>query len=259
MVVERGEIRDAFPVDEFGRERFWSRFELRSGDGGDSKRMSGVASVFHERAKVRLPDGRVVSEQVAPTAFNKTLDRGDIFLLWNHDMGMPLARTGAGNLELRVTDRGLEFDAELPDTQAGRDAAELVRRGIVNRCSFGFMMPPSGGDKITVEPDGTYLRTLTNVSLREVSLCANPAYVTTSAAMRSTAFAALCRSLGVDEDEVLSSVSTRGVVDLDTLRVVPSLTQPSGTQGLNETPVGNTIRDRRLRLLVREMQSRLVS
>ncbi len=245
QTVNIDDVRRAFRADIGGREQFWSGIEIRDvGDSDGRPTMSGVASVFNERAKVKLPDGRIVMEQVAPTAFQKSLTRSDIFLLWQHDMATPLARTGAGNLDLRVTDRGLEFDAVLPNTQAARDAAALVRSGIVDKCSFGFVLPPSGGDKISFERDGTILRTLTNVGLRELSIVSSPAYQTTSAVVRSDALTLLCRSLGVDENDVIERVRNDQPFDFDTLRVsaasqrsVPSLDQTSeDAQGLVPPP-----------------------
>lgn len=210
MNLDHDEVRDAF-----GRhpttEHVWVRLEERSVNEVDGQpHLSGLASVFDVRARVKLPDGRVVAEEVSRSAFANTLGRGDIFLLWQHDWATPLARTGAGNLDLRITDRGLAFDATLPDTQAGRDAAELVRTGVVSQMSFGFTLP-QGGDRIAVQPDGTILRTLTDVRLHEVSLVSRAAYgAATNAALRADAFGLLCRSLDIDEDEILTAVSNSG-------------------------------------------------
>lgn len=204
-VIDIDEIRRAFARGD-ERERFWVRLEERQVDEVDGRpRLTGLASVFNERARVRLQDGRVVHEEVTRSAFNNTLNRGDIFLLWQHDWTQPLARTGAGNLQLRVTDDGLAYDATLPDTQAARDAAELVRTGVVSEMSFGFTIP-SGGDRVTVEQDGTLLRSLLDVKLHEVSLVSRGAYgPKANAVLRSDAFGMLCRSLGLDEDQVLAA------------------------------------------------------
>lgn len=200
------EIRRAFSSRR-NTEHVWVRIEERNVDTVDGKpRLSGLASVFDVQARVRLPDGRVVAEEVSRSAFANTLNRSDIFLLWAHDWSQPLARTGAGNLDLAITERGLAFDATLPDTQAGRDAAELVRTGIVNQMSFGFTLPKNG-DRIAAQPDGTILRTLTDVRLHEVSLVSRAAYgAATTAAVRSDAFGLLCRSLDIDEEHVLAAV-----------------------------------------------------
>ena len=60
-------------------------------------------------------------ERVDPKAFDRALeDAGDIALLWNHDTGKPLARVRAGNLRIWTDDKGLGFEATLPDTATAR-------------------------------------------------------------------------------------------------------------------------------------------
>ena len=205
--IDEDEIRRAFARHGEDRERFWVRLEQRNVAELDGRPvLTGLASVFDTRARVRLPDGRVVAEEVTRGAFNNTLTRGDIFLLWQHDWSQPLARTGAGNLSLRVTDEGLAYEAVLPDTQVARDAAELVRTGVVAEMSFGFTLP-QGGDKISPQPDGTFLRSLLDVRLHEISLISRGAYgPKANATMRSDAFGVLCRSLDLDEDAILHRV-----------------------------------------------------
>jgi phage head maturation protease len=85
---------------------------------------------------------------------------------------MILGSSRAGTLKLYEDERGLKVRAELPNTSAGRDAAELLRRGDVDSMSFGFSVP-SGGDEWSA--DGSE-RTLKSVRLHEVSIVAFPAY-----------------------------------------------------------------------------------
>ncbi len=49
-----------------------------------------------------------------------------------------LGRTRSGSLRLTEDARGLAFDLDLPDTQAGRDVLALAERGDVGGMSFGF-------------------------------------------------------------------------------------------------------------------------
>lgn len=209
------ELRKRLPVDERGREWFWAELEARAIDAdGDSVQFDGYAAVFDQRAQ--LWDG--FYEEIAPSAFNNTLKRSDIFLLWNHDPSMPLARTGAGNLELSVDEKGLRAKATFVDTSYARDAAVLLREKVSSKMSFGFTVPP-GGDTISDMGDGKILRRVVDTRLWEVSIVGTwPAYKGTSASVRADAFAMLCRSLGVDEDEVLTRMSHNDMFDLDTLR-----------------------------------------
>lgn len=239
MDITGDEVRDALATRPT-TEHVWVRLEERAVSEVDgAPHLSGLASVFDVRARVKLPDGRVVAEEVSRSAFANTLERGDIFLLWQHDWATPLARTGAGNLELRMTDRGLAFDARLPDTQAGRDAAELVRTGVVSQMSFGFTLP-AGGDRVTVQPDGTILRTLTDVRLHEVSLVSRAAYgAATNATLRSDAFGLLCRSLSLDEDEILAAVSSSDE-DRATVPAIATTDPRAGTTLEHVERVGTT-------------------
>jgi len=117
------------------------------------------------------------TEKIAPGAFRRSLrSRNDIKILWNHDTGSVLGSTRAGTLTLTEDNYGLRVRATLPNTQLGRDTAELVRRGDIDSMSFGFSVP-SGGDDWNA--DGTE-RTLRSVRLHEVSIVAFPAYTSTA-------------------------------------------------------------------------------
>ena len=145
-------------------------FELR--ETTDGMTFEGYAAVFNSDSSP-LP----FIERIAPGAFSKSLkSRNDIKLLWNHDTGIVLGSTRAGTLKLVEDSFGLKAVASLPDTQAGRDAAVLLKRGDVSAMSFGFTVP-MGGD--SWDKTGN-VRTLNRVSLHEVSLVAFPAYSSTT-------------------------------------------------------------------------------
>ncbi|WP_443701100.1 HK97 family phage prohead protease, partial [Pseudomonas sp.] len=88
-----------------------------------------------------------------------------------------LGRVGAGTLRLKEDDVGLAFELDLPDTSLGRDVAELVKRGDVDGCSFGFV-------SVTDKWEGEQ-RSLHAVDLHEITITSNPAYLTTSVSVRS--------------------------------------------------------------------------
>jgi uncharacterized protein len=141
-------------------------FEVREGENGMT--FEGYAAVFNSPSEP-LP----FIERIAPGAFKRSIEaRNDIKMLWNHDTGMILGSSRAGTLKLYEDERGLKVRAQLPNTSAGRDAAELLRRGDVDSMSFGFSVP-SGGDEWSA--DGSE-RTLKSVRLHEVSIVAFPAY-----------------------------------------------------------------------------------
>jgi HK97 family phage prohead protease len=169
-----------------------SEFEVREDDNGMT--FEGYAAMFNEPSQP-LP----FVERIAPGAFTRSLEaRNDIKLLWNHDTGSVLGSTRAGTLKLWQDERGLKVQGSLPNTTAGRDAAELIRRGDVDSMSFGFSVP-QGGDEWS--KDGAQ-RTLKSVRLHEVSIVAFPAYTSTA---------------GTTSVRGLDSVALRAEVDADAL------------------------------------------
>lgn len=126
-------------------------------------------------------------EQIAPGAFTKTLQERDVVALWNHDSSKPLARTSAGNLHLRQTERGLEADITPVETSYGNDLRALAEAGVVKGMSFGFEIV----DDDWTDDEGRSVsravgtnRTIREVRLVEVSAVTFPAYPTTDFAAR---------------------------------------------------------------------------
>ncbi len=164
--------------------------EVREESGGMT--FEGYAAVFNTDS-APLP----FIERIAPGAFTRSLEaRNDIKLLWNHDTGSVLGSTRAGTLKLWQDDRGLRVSGVLPNTTAGRDAAELIKRGDVDSMSFGFSVP-QGGDEWS--SDGRQ-RTLKSVRLHEVSIVAFPAYASTAGTTSVRGLDAIAKRAEVDAD-----------------------------------------------------------
>lgn len=150
--------------------------ELRS----NGKTLHGYAAIFNSEANL----GSFV-EVIRHGAFRKSLEGGsNIRALWHHQTDALLGTTRGGTLKLREDAKGLAFELALPDTTHGRDLAELVRRGDVQGCSFGFRVR-DGGDRWHDRGDGDMLRELLDVDLHEITLTHDPAYVDASVALRS--------------------------------------------------------------------------
>jgi hypothetical protein len=106
-------------------------------------------------------------------------------------------------LKLYEDEYGLRVSAELPDTQAGRDAKVLIQRRDVTAFSFGFTVP-KGGD--TWSADGSE-RTLNSVRLFEVSTgVAFPAYPTTDGTATVRGLARVAQRAQVDVDALADAV-----------------------------------------------------
>ncbi len=117
------------------------------------------------------------TETIAAGAFKRSLEsQGDVLALFDHSPEKLLGRTRTGSLKLDEDDKGLHFELQLPDTQAGNDVVALAQRGDLGGMSFGFTVPQNGE-----EWNGSK-RTLRIVSLKEVSvISAWPAYERTAA------------------------------------------------------------------------------
>ena len=137
----------------------------------EGRRVSGYAVIFnaptiiHERAKT-------FTEVVRPNSL-KLAD--DLRLLWSHDPANVLASVQGGTLTVRQDERGLYYDAELPES-ANRER-EALARGDVDGMSFGFTINKDKWDGNT--------RELLAITVREISIVAYPAYKETSAHLRS--------------------------------------------------------------------------
>lgn len=147
---------------------------------GDKPVISGYAAVFN----VLSEDLGGFREQLSAGAFSGVLDN-DVRALINHDSNLVLGRNKAGTLALREDATGLLVDITPPDTQAGRDLLELMRRGDVTQMSFAFTV---GREDQTWTRDGTgpWLRTIKRLQrLYDVSVVTYPAYPQTTAAVRA--------------------------------------------------------------------------
>jgi HK97 family phage prohead protease len=213
---------------------------------GDGMTLRGYAAVFNSPSQP-LP----FTETIAQGAFRDSLNsRNDVKLLWNHDTGTVLGSTRAGTLKLSEDSKGLLVEANLPDTQAGRDAATLIKRGDVNAFSFGFRVPANGDEWPSADQ-----RILKRVNVHEVSLVAFPAYTATegTASVRAMTeladkIAKLAEIRGVSAEELTDALlalesgdeltERQGELLTDTLGKVlkqdPEVTNPSALLDLKK-------------------------
>lgn len=124
---------------------------------------------------------RSFRERVAPGATTKTLSEGDVVYLDNHNPEKPIARTSAGTLTLKVTTRGVEYDAQPNDTTYAQDLVKNVRAKNIQGNSFGFEMVKEAW---AIGDDGVDERTILELKLPEISACTFPAYEQTNIGMR---------------------------------------------------------------------------
>lgn len=203
-------------------------FEIR--ETGEGMSFTGYAAVFDSPSEP-LP----FTEVIRAGAFTKTLRaKNNVMLLWSHDTSQPLASVRSGTLRLSEDNKGLRVEADLPQTQLGRDVAELLRTRVIEGMSFGFSVPRRG-DKWS---DDGMTRELVEVRLHEVSIVAFPAYTKTSASVRS--LDAVVSRTGADVSALTAALDaleagddlTRDQADLLT-GVVQSLTPVEDTPPLD--------------------------
>lgn len=110
-------------------------------------------------------------ETISPSALDG-VDLSDVRCFLDHDSSKLLGRTSSGTLSLKVDEVGLRFRCVLPNTSVGRDAMELVKRGDLNQCSFGFTVKEDAWT-----PGETMHRAINKIGqLLEISLVSIPAY-----------------------------------------------------------------------------------
>jgi HK97 family phage prohead protease len=148
----------------------------------DKKSIGGYAAKFDKQS--RNLGGFV--ETIRSVAFAKSRGDGwpDVLARYNHDNNMLLGTTAAGTLRLSVDGVGLFYEVDPPLARA--DILELVSRGDVAKSSFAFRVMPEG-DEWGLNDLDIPLRTLTNVQLVDVAPVNSPAYLDTSAGLRSLA------------------------------------------------------------------------
>lgn len=163
------------------RRSFEHAVELRAAPEGGSGpgTLVGYGAVFNSQS--RDLGGWV--EEIDPAAFGAPGEGGALNLALhtrvlartNHSSDYLLGTTDAGTLRLFVDEIGVRYEIDLPDTTAGRDAAELARRGDLRFSSFAFRILP-GGVEWRERADGVIVRRITSAVLIDVAPVADPAY-----------------------------------------------------------------------------------
>lgn len=144
------------------------------------KKLSGYAIVWNTPSK----DLGGFKEVVSPDAL-KGVDLSNVLMLNDHDYTQVLASVKAGTLKLTPDDKGLYFEATLPDTTTANDVFANVKAGNLDSCSFSFDVD-DGSDKWEKDDQGNITRTINQIKdLFDVSVVAVPAYDSTNVGTNS--------------------------------------------------------------------------
>lgn len=149
--------------------------EIRADDDGVT--VEGYAAVFDQESDI----GGYFIERIERGAFKDAIGRDDVVFLINH-VGLPLARTRSGTLELSEDDHGLKIRTVLDP--ADPDVARIVgkmKRGDLDKMSFAFWAERQEWDETGDLP----VRTIKEARLHDVSIVTTPAYDGTEIGLRS--------------------------------------------------------------------------
>ena len=157
------------------QRRFVPASEFRVVDENKKPKIVGYAAVFDKFSE----DMWGFREKVAKGAFADSIKRNDdVRMLFNHNPDWVIARTTNGTLSLREDNKGLYFEGTPADTQWEKDLITKIKRGDISQNSFGFVIDGEEWDK------NEKIRTLTKVTLFDVSPVTYPAYKDTEVHIR---------------------------------------------------------------------------
>jgi len=125
-----------------------------------------------------------------------------VFMLYNHNSDYVLGNTRSNTLTLSVTEVGLRFQVDLPDTAKAKEVHELVKRGDINGMSFGFTVNADNWN-MKSEP---VTRQITEIGeLLEISVVPFPAYEATEVDARTMEHLAECKTCKKEVEAILSN------------------------------------------------------
>lgn len=169
-------------------------FEIRSFSGAAAptikgRTVSGYAIVFNSYSEVMVDwnEGKRFKEMIAPGAVTEAmLGSSDIKMLLEHNRERLLARSkqGKGTLNYWITQKGVAYRFEAPNTKDGDFAVEMLKRGDLSGSSFSFVVAKDG---VWWDHQGKdYVRVVTKIDrLHDFSIVSDPAYSESSSDVRS--------------------------------------------------------------------------
>jgi HK97 family phage prohead protease len=170
-----------------------TKIELRT-EGGKPI-LSGYAAVFNQWS---LPLSGGFREKLQRGCFAGPLsERQDTLCIFNHQADNILGRVKNKSLRLNEDSHGLYFECALPDTTIGRDVRANVESGLVDGCSFGFVVGEDEWGDAEDETGRFAVRTVTKVAvLVDASPVCSASYPQTSCTVSERALAEARSLLG---------------------------------------------------------------
>jgi uncharacterized protein len=179
----------------------------------DERTFSGYASAFEEDQV-----GDIIHQGAFLKSINEAFPAGRIKVLWQHSepLGMPI--------EMREDSYGLYVKGKVSKTRLGDEALELMRDGVIDRMSIGFMIPQGKSD---YDEDGKrHIREVKLMEFSPVTFPANEAAIITGVKNIEQAL-----ELGA---KVLDYPAL--IKRLDNLRALLEKGQPESTDTIEQPP-----------------------
>ena len=155
-------------------------------DKGTFDYIVGRGIVFNKWSQVltaERPDGSRFQfiEKIEPRAM-QGVDLSNVVSMVNHKL--TLGKRAKGTMDVEIKEDGVHYQTLVPNTTVGNDARENVSNGNLEGSSFQFSLA-KGGDSWD-KSKTPYERTITQFKeVREMGPVEYPAYIDTTAAMRS--------------------------------------------------------------------------
>jgi uncharacterized protein len=205
-------------ITDAERRAFERPVELRAAPEGSSSpgTLVGYALTFNSLSRDLGGWFEVIDpEALGPVREGGALDierHVRVLCRTNHDSNLLLGTTDAGTLRLFVDEVGLRYEVDLPNTGAGRDAAELAGRGDFRYSSFAFWTLPDGTEW-EYDAEDRLVRRVKALRLSDVAPVADPAYWGSSVGLRDFDLDAIRASIrSEDQHETETAPDARAVV-----------------------------------------------
>lgn len=152
-------------------------------DNTESRKVVGYAVVFDSESRYlgwyeTIHKGAITDE---------TIKNSNVVAKFNHNDDKVLARSknGEGTLKLSVDDYGVRYEFDAPNTAAGDEVLELIKRGDIYESSFAFTISSDKGSEKWSKKDGKLYRDIYKIDqMYDISPVTTAAYAATSACTR---------------------------------------------------------------------------
>lgn len=162
----------------------FNKGEVKLRDNTDGKKMITGQAIVYERESDPIYGSYI---EVIKRGALDDADISRVVARTGHDNNNLLGTSWAGTLRLLDTASALEYEVDIPDTNAGRDTEVYMERGDIAASSFAFISDTSA--EVWVDRSNEKMLPILEIhkikSLHDVSPVLNPAYPDATSRLRS--------------------------------------------------------------------------